>query len=339
MSSRIADAIKQEVGKSGLYSQGTDAILAVNDTIKELPESKKNAKKQFRADLYSDPEYIEYKKNKNNFGVANVNTQDPFYKQDNDIEFEIFEKWSEKYKKSIDCNNPKGFSQRAHCQGRKKIDESLERTYISKLKQLSREYADKDNTKLNLKDKVEKHFKLLKKQLTKGINVEKEHKSGNPILIALDHLKEDPEYYDKLEKIESMESTGTGGSSGSFEAPLAFKDSNFVRKSFKETPKKIEATEATDSSSSGSYETTAAWAKSMRKKDFRGLKSPVIPGGKFVQVKKKCKNFPYCNQGDINALKIWENENLKKVINKVSENHNISKNVIKNIIAYELGLI
>ena len=28
--------------------------------------------------------------------------------------------WSEKYKKSIDCNNPKGFSQRAHCQGQKK---------------------------------------------------------------------------------------------------------------------------------------------------------------------------------------------------------------------------
>ena len=30
------------------------------------------------------------------------------------------EKWSQKYKKSIDCNNPKGVSQRAHCQGRKK---------------------------------------------------------------------------------------------------------------------------------------------------------------------------------------------------------------------------
>ena len=29
-------------------------------------------------------------------------------------------KWSDKYKSSIDCNNPKGFSQRAHCQGRKK---------------------------------------------------------------------------------------------------------------------------------------------------------------------------------------------------------------------------
>lgn len=35
---------------------------------------------------------------------------------------ELTEKWSQKYKKSIDCNNPKGFSQRAHCQGRKKKD-------------------------------------------------------------------------------------------------------------------------------------------------------------------------------------------------------------------------
>ena len=30
------------------------------------------------------------------------------------------EAWSQKYKKSINCSNPKGFSQRAHCQGRKK---------------------------------------------------------------------------------------------------------------------------------------------------------------------------------------------------------------------------
>jgi hypothetical protein len=30
------------------------------------------------------------------------------------------EEWSQKYKNSIDCNNPKGFSQRAHCAGKKK---------------------------------------------------------------------------------------------------------------------------------------------------------------------------------------------------------------------------
>jgi hypothetical protein len=32
----------------------------------------------------------------------------------------VDEKWSASYKKSIDCNNPKGFSQKAHCAGRKK---------------------------------------------------------------------------------------------------------------------------------------------------------------------------------------------------------------------------
>ena len=30
------------------------------------------------------------------------------------------EKWSDKYKKSINCSNPKGFSQKAHCAGKKK---------------------------------------------------------------------------------------------------------------------------------------------------------------------------------------------------------------------------
>jgi len=34
--------------------------------------------------------------------------------------FRVGEGWSAKYKRSINCNNPKGFSQRAHCAGRKK---------------------------------------------------------------------------------------------------------------------------------------------------------------------------------------------------------------------------
>jgi DNA polymerase IIIc chi subunit len=32
----------------------------------------------------------------------------------------LSETWTKKYKKSIDCSNPKGFSQRAHCAGRRK---------------------------------------------------------------------------------------------------------------------------------------------------------------------------------------------------------------------------
>jgi hypothetical protein len=35
-------------------------------------------------------------------------------------EEEMEEDWSQKYKSSIDCNNPKGFSQKAHCAGKKK---------------------------------------------------------------------------------------------------------------------------------------------------------------------------------------------------------------------------
>ena len=34
--------------------------------------------------------------------------------------YRVKEGWSKKYKKSINCNNPKGFSQKAHCAGRKK---------------------------------------------------------------------------------------------------------------------------------------------------------------------------------------------------------------------------
>jgi hypothetical protein len=38
----------------------------------------------------------------------------------------ITEKWSQKYKSSINCSHPKGFSQRAHCAGKKKHNESVE---------------------------------------------------------------------------------------------------------------------------------------------------------------------------------------------------------------------
>jgi len=38
---------------------------------------------------------------------------------------DVKEDWSKKYKKSIDCNNPKGFSQKAHCAGRKKRESMM----------------------------------------------------------------------------------------------------------------------------------------------------------------------------------------------------------------------
>jgi hypothetical protein len=41
----------------------------------------------------------------------------------------ITEKWTQKYKKSINCSNPKGFSQKAHCAGRKKHNEELDQEF------------------------------------------------------------------------------------------------------------------------------------------------------------------------------------------------------------------
>ena len=61
-----------------------------------------------------------------------------------------------------------------------------------------------------------------------------------------------------------------------------------------------------------------------------------MPGAKRVQVKKKCKKFPYCNQGDIKALKIFENESVQNAIDSVSSMYNLDKNYISNIIFDEI---
>jgi hypothetical protein len=37
----------------------------------------------------------------------------------------VAEEWSQKYKSSINCSHPKGFSQKAHCAGKKKHEESM----------------------------------------------------------------------------------------------------------------------------------------------------------------------------------------------------------------------
>ena len=175
---------------------------------------------------------------------------------------EMEEKWSEDYKKSIDCKNPKGFSQKAHCQSKSK-------------------------------------------------------------------------------KKETKEATGSG-STGAFTAPVGFKDSEFVRRSFKETPKlkesdveKVEATEATGSGSVGGYESPAMWAKSTKKKDWGPSRKTQIPGGGFVKIKKKCTKFPYCNQGDINNVKISKNESVKEAIKQVAGKMGINESTIITILEHE----
>jgi ADP-ribose pyrophosphatase YjhB (NUDIX family) len=95
----------------------------------------------------------------------------------------------------------------------------------------------------------------------------------------------------------------------------------------------VELGESTTTDSTGSYETPKAWAKTMTKKHWRHLNKPMYPGGKFMKVKEKCKKFPYCNQGDINAIELWEDDELvKESIFELSNEMNISENLINKII-------
>jgi hypothetical protein len=98
--------------------------------------------------------------------------------------------WSDKYKKSIDCDNPKGFSQKAHCQGRKE-----------KLKEQLKSF--KTVEQIAKKHRMDVSF--IQKQLDMGEPIEHEHTKNHELAkeIALQHLDEIPDYYTRLKKMET----------------------------------------------------------------------------------------------------------------------------------------
>jgi hypothetical protein len=149
---------------------------------------------------------------------------------------------------------------------------------------------------------------------------------------------EDLNKYSKA--LETKEATGAG-SAGAFVGPLSEEEHCDVCDKTKsecscDEIKKVEATEATGSSSSGSYEGPSFLAKSSSKKNWRGAAKPLYKGGKFVKIKKKCLKFPYCNQGDINALKLSETDIFENIVNKLSKEYNLSKTTISKMINEEI---
>ena len=180
----------------------------------------------------------------------------------------------------------------------KKLTEA-ERTAMAKLRDLSKKYACKGSKDCTDKDKIEDTYQNLKKQYTMGLKVEKEHKSGDPKQIVIDHLSEDPNYYSELKKMEFKEATTT--------------------------------------SSSGQYTGAAFLAKSQSKKDWAPSRKKQWKGGQFVKVKDKCNKFPYCNQG-IGALEFFENENIKESVKNLSRQYGLSKETIIKILSESLKL-
>lgn len=260
-------------------------------TLTQVPGSAIEAMKDINSYNKELGEESEETKEATSAGAAGQYSQPLFSTAKKEIE----EKWSKKYKDSIDCKNPKGFSQKAHCQSRKKIKENELKGGLSD--DMTLYDIAKKHDKKGYYD-IEDFVSSLKKQLQKGIKVELEHTNDEKVAkeIAMDHLFEDPNYYDKL--------------------------------------KKIEATEATSTSSSGQYSTPAFVAKNS--KNWRGGKKPLFPGGKFVKVKEKCKKFPYCNQGDINALKLTENKNIiENTIKKIAKKYGVTETFIKDVLNKE----
>jgi len=178
--------------------------------------------------------------------------------------------------------------------------------------------------------------------------------SNNQIRKKIKEFLNDPEQLndflksilsEKGKKEENTEATGAG-SAGGYSMPLFSTTKGDITKGVKTVResldvedselKKTETKEATTSASSGQYSQPAIWAKSLKKKDFAGYKKPQYKGGKFVQVKKKCKKFPYCNQGDIGALNIFENESVKSAVDSVSKNYGLDKNYIFELLYQEM---
>jgi hypothetical protein len=63
----------------------------------------------------------------------------------------ITEAWSQKYKSSINCSHPKGFSQKAHCAGKRKHNESLEMEMVCEMCGMCETHGDHSRANLNEK--------------------------------------------------------------------------------------------------------------------------------------------------------------------------------------------
>ncbi len=110
--------IKHHVGK--LKVQVENAEMAMSDVTKLIKYSEALQKMFNPSEDLED--WVEAKLNHACDYVATVRDYLKFYRDEKEAgtpEDQINEKWSRKYKQGIDCSHPKGFSQRAHCAGRR----------------------------------------------------------------------------------------------------------------------------------------------------------------------------------------------------------------------------
>jgi hypothetical protein len=146
----------------------------------------------------------------------------------------------------------------------------------------------------------------------------------------------------KIKKKEAIEAAGAA-SAGPYSAGVKLFTQSEPEKSPETLKVKVveegltggETAEATATGASTGQYSTPGWV-APNKKQWRGRAKTQIPGGKFVTIKKKCQKFPYCNQGDINALKLSENKLVKDSILNVSKKFGINEDIVKAILLHEM---
>jgi hypothetical protein len=162
----------------------------------------------------------------------------------------------------------------------------------------------------------------------------------------------------KMETKESMGADASGSSEGSVFGTTILKRDLYKPNNSKKynVNEEEEFQEATDASSSGSYDVplfgkTPKGRRNPLKidgvksiKQSRAVKDKNFPkwGGPdsvFIKVKDKCKKFPYCNQGDINAIEMLEMEELTQAITEIAKEMKVPFKEIEKIVLNEIKLI
>jgi hypothetical protein len=110
-----AKMARAELYKLNQYSAKLFKLIGENDELDGWVQAKITKAADYISSVYH---YMEYEQ----MAAAKVEKGPRDFEENvhESVHRELSEKWSEKYKRSINCNSPKGFSQRAHCAGRKK---------------------------------------------------------------------------------------------------------------------------------------------------------------------------------------------------------------------------
>ena len=56
-------------------------------------------------------------------------------------------------------------------------------------------------------------------------------------------------------------------------------------------------------------------------------------------MKEKCKKFPYCDEGDINALEFYENDQINEAVTTISKKYGLPIQEVEKLVINDIKRI